>query len=44
MEYAKVDKSKKRISREEHKPMEKYDEAVVESKVTQMRKCPAHYV
>ena len=36
VEYAVVDKSKKKVSQEEHKPIIEHDDASVENKVTQV--------
>ena len=36
MEYAKVDKNKKKISQDNQKPIAQNDEAVVENKVTKV--------
>jgi len=36
MEYAVVDKSKKKVSQEENKQVTEYDDTLVENKVTQV--------
>ena len=36
VEYAVVDKSKKKVSQEESKPVAEYDDASVENKMTQV--------
>ena len=42
MEYAEIDKSKKKVSQDENKSITELDVASLESKVTQVSTCPTY--